>query len=157
MPDFQTDNTGNGQAKSPRRVFVYGTLRLGEVRDINRLAPPPRWIGQGTVAGVMHHLGSYPGIRLGGTGIVRGEVYEVSPELERVLDEIEEVWPQQTGEYAKCEVVVDMDEVLEEPGRSQRDSPRRCVCFLYEIAHERTHGMPVIRGGDWVQHRLAGG
>jgi len=126
-----------------RHVFVYGTLRKGEERDINRLRPAPQSVGRAQVAGVMHHLGSYPGLVLGGTGVVHGEVYAVSPELERVLDEIEEVWPQQTGEYTKREVVVQLD-----------STPRReLLCVLYEISPERTLGKPVIAGGDWVLHR----
>jgi len=126
-----------------RHVFVYGTLRKGEERDINRLRPAPQWVGRAQVAGVLHHLGSYPGLVLGGTGVVHGEVYAVSPELERVLDEIEEVWPQQTGEYTKCEVAVQLDTM----------PPRELLCVLYEISLERTRGRPVIAGGDWVLHR----
>lgn len=126
-----------------RHVFVYGTLRKGEERDINRLRPAPQWVGRAQVAGVMHHLGSYPGLVLGGTGVARGEVYAVSPELERVLDEIEEVWPQQTGEYIKREVMVQLDSM----------PPRELLCVLYEISPERTRGKPVIAGGDWALHR----
>ena len=81
---------------------------------------------------------------LGGTGVVHGEVYAVSPELERVLDEIEEVWPQQTGEYTKREVVVQLD-----------STPRReLLCVLYEISPEHTRDKPVIAGGDWVLQQI---
>lgn len=135
---------------SDRYVFVYGTLRKGEERDINRLRPAPRWIGQGSVAGVMHHLGSYPGLVLGGEGTVHGEVYAIEAELERVLDEIEEVWPQQTGEYAKREVAVRLDVAN---GSMNADATRELVCVLYEVAPERTQGKPVIASGDWVEHR----
>jgi gamma-glutamylcyclotransferase (GGCT)/AIG2-like uncharacterized protein YtfP len=140
---------------SARYVFVYGTLRKGEERDINRLRPAPRWIGRGSVAGVMHHLGSYPGLVLGGQGTVHGEVYAVEAELERVLDEIEEVWPQQTGEYAKREVAVRLDaaEVAADVAAQAGDAARELVCVLYEIAPERTQGKPIIASGDWVEHR----
>ena len=126
-----------------RHVFVYGTLRKGEERDINRLRPAPQWVGRAQVAGVLHHLGSYPGLVLGGTGVVHGEVYAVSPELERVLDEIEEVWPQQTGEYTRREVMVQLDTT----------PARELLCVLYEISPERTRGKAVIASGDWVLHR----
>ena len=137
----------------PRHVFVYGTLRKGEQRDINRLRPAPKWVGRAQVAGTLHHLGSYPGLVLCGEGMVQGEVYAVSPELERVLDEIEEVWPQQTGEYAKREVLVRL-EAAPAPAGSLGE-PRELLCFLYEIAHERTENMPLISDGDWVLHRRA--
>lgn len=137
---------------STRHVFVYGTLRKGEERDITRLRPAPQWVGRAQVAGTLHHLGSYPGLVLGGQGMVQGEVYAVSPELERVLDEIEEVWPQQTGEYAKREMMVRM-EATPAPAAPQSAS-RELLCFLYEIAPERTRGKLHIPGGDWVRYRI---
>jgi gamma-glutamylcyclotransferase (GGCT)/AIG2-like uncharacterized protein YtfP len=141
-----------------RHVFVYGTLRKGEERDINRLRPAPQWVGRASVEGLMHHLGSYPGLVLGAPGTVHGEVYAVSAELERILDEIEEVWPQQTGEYAKREVMVRLEpghgEAASAPAAPHGSMPR-LLCVLYEIAPERTEGKPVIAGGDWVLHRTS--
>lgn len=129
--------------QSVRYVFVYGTLRQGEARDITRLLPAPRWVGPARVPGVLYHLGAYPGVVLGAPGWTHGEVYEISPELERLLDEIEEVWPQQSGEYAKRERAVQLDEAAEE-----------VICIVYEVAPDRILGMPVIPGGDWVKHRF---
>jgi gamma-glutamylcyclotransferase (GGCT)/AIG2-like uncharacterized protein YtfP len=129
-----------------RYVFVYGTLRCGGQRDINRLLPAPRRVGRATVAGVMHDLGAYPGVVLGGTGLVRGEVYQISAELERQLDEIEEVWPEPSGEYAKREVAVQLE-------RPSGGASAQLVCVLYEIAPARAWGKPVITGGDWAQYR----
>lgn len=139
---------------STRHVFVYGTLRKGEERDINRLQPTPRWVGRASVEGVMHHLGSYPGLVLGAPGTVHGEVYAVSAELERVLDEIEEVWPQQTGEYAKREVAVQLAKGdTDSDSGGPNDPVPELLCVLYEIAPDRTEGKPVIASGDWVLHR----
>jgi gamma-glutamylcyclotransferase (GGCT)/AIG2-like uncharacterized protein YtfP len=154
---FQIPDTQDFQAMPlpfTRHVFVYGTLRKGEERDINRLQPAPRWVGRAHVAGVMHHLGNYPGLVLGAPGTVHGEVYAVSLELERVLDEIEEVWPQQTGEYAKREVVVQLEQgVAASAPAGVYGAVRELLCVLYEIAPERTEGKPVIASGDWVLHR----
>lgn len=134
-----------------RFVFVYGTLRRGEVRDINRLRPTPRWVGRGSVAGVLYDLGEYPGLLLQSPeaphGRVHGEVYEVAAELERQLDVIEEVWPQSTGEYVRREVPVRMDR---EAGSSGPACPPELTCLLYEIAPDRAAGKPVITSGDWV-------
>ena len=124
----------------PRHVFVYGTLRRGDDNDITRLTPPPRWIGSATTAGTMYHFGRYPGVLLGGDSRVVGEVYEISPELERVLDEIEELYPQQTNEYFKRTVSVQVD------GRSVE-------CIVYEINEGLVEGKPLINSGDWVQDR----
>ncbi|MFC5523801.1 gamma-glutamylcyclotransferase family protein [Polaromonas jejuensis] len=143
-----------------RHVFVYGTLRRGEERDINRLLPAPRWVGRASVAGVMHDLGAYPGLVLGGPGRVLGEVYEISAELEQRLDEIEEVWPQPSGEYAKREAAVQLDRSAfvrsaqpGRPGSEAAGAPEVLVCLLYELAPARTVGKPVIASGDWVRYR----
>ncbi len=132
---------------SVRHVFVYGTLRRWQERDINLLSPAPRWVGLAVVHGVLHHLGAYPGLVLGGSQQVWGEVYEISPELERVLDEIEEVWPQQTGEYAKRDILVKLHK---SHGDGDKTPAEEIRCIVYEIASERTHGKPVIVSGDWT-------
>src|SRR4051812_18552564 len=113
----------------PRRVFVYGTLRRGGRNDINRLIPAPRYVGMGEVRGCLYHIDRYPGLTLGGEEAVTviGEVYEVSPQLEAVLDDIEHITCGPDSEYFKREVQVDMT------GRS-------VACFLYEINRERLGG-----------------
>ena len=58
MPDESSPET------LPRHVFVYGTLRQTGSNDITRLQPAPRFIGRAVVAGVLYHLGAYPGLVL---------------------------------------------------------------------------------------------
>lgn len=132
-----------------RHVFVYGTLRRGDVRDITRLQPAPRFVGMASVAGVLYDLGPYPGVVLGGQGRVRGEVYVISAELERQLDVIEEVWPQRTGEYSKREVSVLMDEASLPMG----GAAAQLQCLVYEINPELVAGKQVIPAGDWLAGR----
>jgi gamma-glutamylcyclotransferase (GGCT)/AIG2-like uncharacterized protein YtfP len=134
---------------SSRHVFVYGTLRRGDVRDITRLLPTPRFVGMASVAGVLYDLGPYPGLVLGGEGRVTGEVYAITPELERQLDAIEEVWPQQTGEYAKREVAVQL--LL--PRDAACGAAAELLCLVYEINPLHTAGRPVIASGDWREGR----
>ncbi len=141
MPPTITDTPS---ASIHRYVFVYGTLRRGQQRDINHLQPAPLFIGSSQIQGTLYDLGSYPGVRLGGSGWVQGEVYQITPELERQLDEIEEVWPQQTGEYARQEVVVQCAELA-------------LTCLVYEAAEERAKGRGVIACGDWLQCGPAAG
>lgn len=126
--------------KPELHVLVYGTLRRGQANDINRLLPAPRYVGQGVITGVMYHLGAYPGVVLGPGGTVTGEVYAIEPALERVLDEIEEIYPQQKDEYFKREVRVTAGD-------------RQLDCLVYEINVEYVKGRPVIASGDWVQER----
>ena len=128
-------------AASPsRHVFVYGTLRRGDDNDINRLEPAPVWIGNAVVKGRLFHLGRYPGMLLGGDNDVVGEVYAITPALERKLDEIEELYPQQTDEYFKRDILVHVN-----------DEP--VACIVYEINAAYVLGKPVIQSGDWVRGR----
>ncbi len=153
----------------PRHVFVYGTLRRGSVRDINRLSPAPRFVGWARVAGCLFHLGSYPGLLLQGRDAVGsdqeegnhersqgnwvlGEVYAITPALEVLLDEIEEVWPQATGEYAKREGSVQLLSAAPEAGAAWKhaEGTELLRCLLYEIAPARVQGKPRLDSGDWM-------
>ena len=128
-------------AHNDRCVAVYGTLRRGDDNDITRMLPAPTFVGEGRLAGVMYHLGAYPGVVLGGPTQVVAEVYRISAELERQLDELEAVYPQQSDEYAKRHVRVTtlQGETLE--------------CIVYEINPRYIQGAAAIPSGDWVLGR----
>lgn len=118
-------------------VFVYGTLRRGGSNDINHHAPAPRAMGDGTIAGTLYNLGAYPGVRLGGTDRVRGEVYGVAPEVEAMLDRLEDVRSDEMGEYRRRHAQVSLDD------------GRNLDCLVYEIHPERVRLAPLIASGDW--------
>ena len=122
-----------------RLVFVYGTLRRGGRNDINRLQPTPEYVGMGELQGKLYHFDWYPGLTLGGEQAVTvvGEVYRVTPELEDVLDAIEQIVPGEDSEYFKREV-----EVLVEGGMRN--------CLVYEINAARVIGRQAIGHGDWI-------
>lgn len=121
-----------------RHVFVYGTLRRGQRNDITCLRPAPRFLGAARIRGTLYDLGDYPGLVLGGSDWVQGEVYAIEPELERQLDLIEEVAPVPSGEYQRRQVQVELN------GQTLR-------CLVYEIAPERVRAMPRIASGDWCR------
>lgn len=122
-----------------RLFFVYGTLRARGSNDIRLLSPPPRFMAPGRVRARLYHLGLYPGLVLGGDGWVHGEVYAVPPALEVVLDAIEEVWPQRSGEYLKREALVRLD---------APQTPLRCL--LYELHPALARGRAPMACGDWI-------
>lgn len=123
-----------------RLFFVYGTLRRGDDNDITQLQPPPRFVAHATIRGTMYHLGGYPGVALDNSSEIVGEVYAVSPELERKLDAIESEYPAQSDEYFKRDIQVKVNgELLD--------------CCVYEINPAYVLGKPVIRCGDWVKGR----
>ena len=123
-----------------RHVFVYGTLRRGDDNDITRLKPEPVFVGSAAIAGTLYDLGAYPGIQLGGEGLVHGEVYAIALELEEQLDEIEELYPQQRDEYFKRIVPVAVQE-------------RTFACIVYEINPKHVVGRAILPGGDWARER----
>ena len=123
-----------------RHVFVYGTLRRGDDNDITRLKPEPVFVGSAVITGTLYDLGAYPGIQLGGEGLVHGEVYAIALELEEQLDEIEELYPQQRDEYFKRIVPVAVQE-------------RTFACIVYEINPKYVVGRAILPGGDWARER----
>ena len=124
---------------SPRHVFVYGTLRRGGRNDINQLRPTPRYVGMGEVQGRLYHIDWYPGLTLGGEEAVTvvGEVYRIAPELEALLDRIEQIEDIADSEYFKRSVPVAVDGVPVQ-------------CLLYEINPAHVRGKQVIGHGDWI-------
>lgn len=137
----------------PRFVFVYGTLRRGEERDINLLHPAPEAIARASIEGELYDLGTYPGLRLGGAARVEGEVYAISPELEHRLDGIESIWPEPGGEYLKREVTVRLDAQVEGASILGAVGGDTLACLVYEATLEAVSGRPAIAGGNWVAYR----
>lgn len=140
--------------EATRHVFVYGTLRRGEMNDIHRLQPAPRFVGMGQVRGTLYHLGAYPGLRLEGDTPVVGEVYAIAVALECQLDAIEEIRGRPDDEYVKREVTVTL---MAPAGGSARvacagGAPARSVrALLYEVQLHRIAGARVLSAGDWLQ------
>ncbi|SIT42568.1 Gamma-glutamyl cyclotransferase [Paraburkholderia piptadeniae] len=133
-----------------QNVFVYGTLRAGEINDIGAAAArnditAPTLVGSATVRGRLFDFGSYPGLVPDDAGIhVQGDVYEIDDGLVAVLDEIEEVYPGVEGLFLPREVTVEIE------GAS-------ITCRYYPVQREAVKGLPEIRSGDWVAHRRSNG
>ncbi|MEI2416077.1 gamma-glutamylcyclotransferase family protein [Orrella sp. JC864] len=130
-----------------RPVFVYGSLRAGEVNDLSQAArrhgcAPPRWHGVGWVAGTLYDLGDYPALLATGPHRVRGDVYLVDDALLAVMDEIEEYVPGTDCMYQRQPVEVEMD------GRTLR-------CEYYPVAARYLQGLAPLDAQDWVAYRRA--
>jgi gamma-glutamylcyclotransferase (GGCT)/AIG2-like uncharacterized protein YtfP len=129
-----------------QKVFVYGTLRAGEINDIAEAAArhdiaEPTLLGEATVRGHLFDFGTYPGLVPDEAGVpVRGEVYEIAPDLIAVLDEIEEIYPGVEGLFVAREVTLEVDGTL-------------MACRYYPVTKSAAKGLPEIRSGDWVAHR----
>lgn len=131
-------------------VFVYGTLRAGEVNDINRAAErhgiaTPQRIGVTHVRGRLFDFGAYPGLVIDEKGgPIRGDVYRIEDALVPVLDEIEHVYPGVEGLFRSHRLHIE----VEVEGRKDRFD-----CLIYPVAAASVAGLPCIEGGDWVEHR----
>lgn len=133
-----------------QNVFVYGTLRAGEINDIGAAAArndiaTPTLVGPATLRGRLFDFGAYPGLVPDEAGVhVRGDVYAIDDELVAVLDEIEQVYPGVEGRFVPREVTVDVE-----------GTP--VTCRYYPVQRDAVKGLPEIRSGDWVEHRRAHG
>ena len=130
-------------------VFVYGTLRRGEINDVEQLAcrrglPAPSYLGTACVPGRLVDFGDWPGLipRADGDARVRGEVYAVSEALLAAMDEVEEYDPGGDSVFVRREVDLHM------AGQVVR-------CQYYPIAPRLMGSATPIDHGDWRAYRLA--
>jgi len=78
LPTVGLDQAMEHRCDSPtvRHLFIYGTLMTGQVRH-QHLKPFILSKSNAQTNGVLHHLGTYPGMRMG-EGIVHGELIHIS-------------------------------------------------------------------------------
>ncbi len=117
-------------------LFVYGALRKGASNDWRM--KKARWIGPATVPGTLVKIDWYPGLVLGSGGLVKGEVYEIGPELLKELDEFEGLTgpDDRSGEYHRIRTKVDL-----------AGEPREV--WIYEWL-KGTTGYEKVTSGDWL-------
>ncbi|MGI4855309.1 MAG: gamma-glutamylcyclotransferase family protein [Janthinobacterium lividum] len=144
----------DSQVSAALHVFVYGTLREGEINDIARAAarhglPRPHCLGAATIAGRLFDFGSYPGLLLpegdaatAAQAAVVGDVFRIAPALLPVLDEIEGIRADGRDIFYRAQCWVEVG-----------GAPLRC-CF-YPIDPAAAQGRPSIGEGDWIAYRLA--
>jgi gamma-glutamylcyclotransferase (GGCT)/AIG2-like uncharacterized protein YtfP len=131
-----------------RHVFVYGTLRAGEINDIGRAAArhgiaPPQLVGPGVLKGRLYDFGAYPGMVVAdGDDVVQGDIYAIDEQLVPVLDEIEEVYPGVEGLFVARQTHVEL-------------AGQRYDCLYYPVDEQSVADRPRIASGDWVGYRLA--
>ncbi len=117
-------------------LFVYGQLRRGEI-GYRRLDLEHRtdWLGRTGIRGQLYNLGDYPGLVLGGRGIVHGELLGFDdPALWPSLDDYETHDPEQPAlsEYLRLET-----DLLD---------GSRAWTYVY---NQPIEDRPLIAGGNW--------
>lgn len=133
-------------------VFVYGTLRAGEINDLAQAAAtrglaPARHVGAATVPGALVDFGDWPGLVPVADGRrVLGDIYEVTPALIALMDEIEEYVPGQPCCFVRRTV-------LAQPLAPAGAAP--VACEYYPIDPALRGAATDVAGDDWVAYRLA--
>ncbi|NGM85612.1 gamma-glutamylcyclotransferase [Paenibacillus sp. 7124] len=121
-------------------VFVYGTLRQGELN--HHLMSGARLIARmAQIQGVLMDTGrGYPAVVQEDSGVVAGELYEVSAEMLARLDELEDFYGPKNpaNEYERIRTAVTTD-----------SGQREAWVYVYL---KREHD--VIAQGDWKLHLL---
>lgn len=128
---------------APTHLFVYGTLRHGFSNDYARLLHrQSRYVGEGTMPGLLFNLGYYPGATYtpDSQSLVHGSVFDVgkSTAIFLRLDDYEGISqpPAATDEYVRAIVPIRINgETL------------RCWAYLYQQA---TDGKNCIVSGQYV-------
>lgn len=136
-------------------VFVYGTLRAGEINDLGQAAaarglPAAQFVGPATVPGRLVDFGEWPGLIPVSDGRrVRGDVYLADPALIALLDEIEEYSPERLCCFVRREVAALLDPP--DPGTGQKTG--QLLCQYYPIDPAFQARAIDISGDDWVVYR----
>lgn len=117
-------------------LFVYGALRKGASNDWRMKSA--RWLGAAQVPGTLVKIDWYPGLVLEGETLVKGEVYEIGPELLGELDEFEGIGleDERNGEYRRIQAEVSLGG---EPA----------TVWIYEWL-KGIDGYEVVDSGDWL-------
>ena len=117
-------------------LFVYGALRKGASNDWRMKGA--RWLGAAGVPGTLVKIDWYPGLVLEGETPVKGEVYEVGPELLKELDEFEGIGLDDdcNGEYHRIRAEVNLGGEL-------------TTVWIYEWL-KGIEDYEVVASGDWL-------
>ena len=125
----------------PRRIFVCGSLRKGELNHDRFEGFGDILVATGTVArAVLKDLGTYPAMipSANDNDRVVGEVFEISDALGEVLDRFE----REEG-YEARPVIVNV--TGDHPSLIQAEA-------YFFSAPDRITAKPTVEGGDWATH-----
>lgn len=124
-------------------VFVYGTLRCNECNHAAYLADSERVSDYAFLAAQLWDTGlGYPAVLPDDQARTRGELYRVTPEVLRRLDELEDYYgPGGPNEFERMETEIDAD------GRCYR-------AWVYVYPGLPSSGRLIV-SGDWCAYRRA--
>ncbi|MCZ0755906.1 gamma-glutamylcyclotransferase family protein [Anoxybacillus sp. J5B_2022] len=120
------------------RVFVYGTLLVGEANH-HIAAPYLQHVQPGKVKGRLYDVGAYPALVLDEEGEVVGEWLTVTEEGIRRMDVLEDYEEGGTNnEYERVWI---------------KDCEQDIEGYVYIYTPEKAAHLPLIASGSWREHR----
>ncbi|HEU4562653.1 MAG TPA: gamma-glutamylcyclotransferase family protein [Longimicrobium sp.] len=126
---------------APTRLFVYGSLRLGEENPMAALLHAnARHLGRGTVCGQLYVVDWYPGMIPGDVAdeCVTGDLFELHPDAaERLLAELD-VYECEVDGFERHTVEVTLDD----------ETRTGAYAYLYAAS---VAGLPRVAHGDWLR------
>lgn len=117
-------------------LVVYGTLRYGG--SANRLMLGARYVGTDAIYGSLYDLGSFPGLKLGGSDLVVADVYELPDDSEAFLSTTDRYEGYNPQDPRQC---------LYKRLKTQTVVHHRST-WVYEYCHPVHEELRII-GGDW--------
>lgn len=129
-------------------VAVYGTLREGGSNDIRRFQPGIVCVGTTWLQGSLWDMGQWPGLLLDGQSPVLAEVYPLHAALEQQLDRLEDIWPQDLGQYRK--------QVLPQAVQQEDGQVVTRHVLVYEAVPTALADCPRVPASDWLAWFQAG-
>ncbi|HTJ99145.1 MAG TPA: gamma-glutamylcyclotransferase family protein [Bordetella sp.] len=127
-------------------VFVYGTLRRGEINDLAAAAaraglPVPEYAGAASLRGRLYDFGDWPGLLPDPDGPpVVGDVYRIDPALLPVMDAIEEYDPAGGSCFVRRRLRLTV-------------GGRELDCYYYPIDPAHIGNARLTDATDWIVHR----
>jgi gamma-glutamylcyclotransferase (GGCT)/AIG2-like uncharacterized protein YtfP len=126
-------------------LFVYGTLRKTfsprAASAHSRFLSDAIYCGTAPITGYLYSLGNYPALVFdeNSPALVKGEIYQIDEKTLIILDEYEEIDPQNpNNEYQRRQI-----EIITDQGNT-------LTVWVY-LMNQKRDGKELIPSGDWCE------
>lgn len=124
-------------------LFVYGTLRKSPspraASAHSRFLSDAIYCGTACITGYLYSLGNYPAFVFNenSLSLVKGEIYQIDEKTMAILDEYEEIDPQNpNNEYQRCKLDITTDQ-------------GQAISVWVYLMNQKPDGKELIESGDW--------
>ena len=129
------------------RVFAYGSLRKGEYNYARFLLNQSEFLGYGYVYGLLYTIENkdYPAL-LPGNRFIKGEIYEVSRQLAKEIDEME-------GFHRPSDISNDYHKINVPVYDDQKNQIEECPVYFFNNANpdQKKWVLTLLESNDYVK------